>query len=228
MEQRTAEWYQARCGKVTASRVVDVMAALKNGGWGAPRAKYMDQLVAERLSGKPQDMRNVRSMTDRAEMEPEARIAYEFYTDNEIELVGFIDHPTIPNAGASPDGNVKPKGGVEIKCLDAANHTKLLLGDDSPMLDYQNQMDFQMACTGNGWVDFVAYCPIMPEDLKLIVKRVNRDEARIAKIESGVIQFLSEVDDKVNRVMALAAGSSPLELALEKSIQMVGGANVVQ
>jgi predicted phage-related endonuclease len=218
MEQRTPEWYQARCGKVTASRITDVMARTKV-GWGAARAKYIDQLVAERLSGKPQDMRNVRSMTDRAEMEPEARTAYEFYTDRVIETVGFVPHPTIENAGASPDGNVGDDGGVEIKCLDASNHSKLLLRDDSPMLDYLPQMDFQMACTGGKWVDFVAYCPIMPEELKLIVKRVDRDDERIAKIESGVIQFLAEVDVKVQQVLALANGKSPLTVALEQSLE---------
>lgn len=227
MEQRTPAWYQARCGKVTASRVADVIARTQK-GWGAPRAKYMDQLVAERLSRKPQDMRNVRSMTDRAEMEPEARIAYELYTDRSIELVGFVPHPFIENAGASPDGNVSNDGGVEIKCLDAANHTKLLLGDDGPLLDYLPQMDFQMACTGNKWIDFVAYCPIMPEELKLIVKRVDRNDERIAKLEAGVIQFLSEVDAKVNQVLGLSNGKSSLEVALEQSIAMVGGSNVIQ
>lgn len=217
MEQRTPEWYQARCGKVTASRIADVVARTQK-GWGAARGKYMDQLVAERLSGRPQDMRNVRSMTDRAEMEPEARIAYEFYTDRSIELVGFVPHPSIDNAGASPDGNVSVDGGVEIKCLDAANHTKLLLGDDSPMLDYQPQMDFQMACTGNRWVDFVAYCPIMPEVLKLIVNRVDRSDDRITKIEVEVVQFLAEVDAKVQQVLGRSNGKSSLTVALEQSL----------
>src|ERR1044071_555494 len=226
MEQRTPEWYQARCGKVTASRVCDVVARTQK-GWGAARAKYMDQLVAESLSGKPQDMRNVRSMADRAGMEPEARIAYEFYTDREIKLVGFVPHPSIENAGASPDGDVDDDGGVEIKCLDASNHTKLLLGDESPMLDYQEQMDFQMACTGNRWVDFVAYCPIMPEELKLIVKRVDRDDRRIEKLEVAVIQFLAEVDEKVKRVLALTNGKSALTVALEQSLETKGVAHVV-
>lgn len=227
MEQRTPEWYAARCGKVTASRVADVVTRLKGGGWGAPRAKYMDQIVAERLSGKPQDMRNVRSMTERAEMEPDARVAYEFYTDRAIELVGFVPHPTIENAGASPDGYVDEDGGVEIKCLDAATHKKLLLGDDAPMLDYQEQMDFQMACTGAKWVDFVAYCPIMPEELKLIVKRVDRNDERIAKLESSVIQFLAEVDTQVRQILGATNGKSALTVALEQSLEAAGGANVI-
>jgi predicted phage-related endonuclease len=95
------------------------------------------------------------------------------------------------------------------------------------MLDYQEQMDFQMACTGNRWVDFVAYCPIMPEELKLIVKRVDRDDRRIEKLEVAVIQFLAEVDEKVKRVLALTNGKSALTVALEQSLETKGVAHVV-
>ena len=129
MEQRTPEWYAARCGKVTASRLVDVIARTQK-GWGAARGKYMEQIIAERLTGRPQDMRNVRSLSERADMEPDARDAYTFYTDNEVEEVGFIQHPSIEYAGASPDGVVADDGMIEIKCLDAATHVRLLSGDD--------------------------------------------------------------------------------------------------
>ena len=205
--QRSPEWYELRCAKVTASRIGDVIARTQK-GWGAARGKYMEQIVAERISGRPQDMRNVRSMTERADMEPDARDAYWFYTGNEVELVGFVSHPTIEYAGASPDGNVDDDGGIEIKCLDASNHIKLLQGDDSPMLDYMAQMMFQMACTGRQWVDFVSYSPIMPEELKLFIRRIPRDDDVIAKLEDAVKAFLAEVDDKVFRLLALTGGDS--------------------
>lgn len=204
--QRTPEWYQARCGRATASRIADVIGRLKGGGWAAPRAKYMNQIVAERLSGKPQDMRKVRSMEERSDLEPEARAAYSFYTNSMVELVGFIPHPTIEYAGCSPDGLVGIEGQVELKVFDAANHIKLLEGDTSPMLDYAAQMAFQLACTGREWCDFVAYCPIMPEELKLFTQRVPRDEEVIELLEKEVSAFLAEVESRLVPLYAKTNG----------------------
>lgn len=202
--QRSAEWRQQRCGKVTASRVAEVIGRLKGGGWAAPRAKYMEQLVAERLTGRPQDMRQVRSMTERADLEPEARAAYRFYTGNKVDEVGFTDHPTIANAGASDDGRVGDDGMIEIKCLDAATHVKLWQGDDTPILTYMPQMVFGLACNERHWCDFVAYCPIMPEELKLFVRRIDRDNDVIAAIETQVLEFIAEIDGKVAELLAIA------------------------
>ncbi len=52
MEQRTPEWFAKRLGKVTASRIADLMARTKSGP-AASRANYMAQLVTERLTGRP-------------------------------------------------------------------------------------------------------------------------------------------------------------------------------
>lgn len=216
MEQRSPEWWAARTGCVTASRIADVMARTKN-GWGAPRGHYLNKLVAERITGQPTKQRAVMSLEQRLEMEPEARVAYEFYSDNEVTEVGFIEHPTIPHAGASPDGLIGADGGLEIKCCDTTTHIETLRsGAVDP--DYMKQIQFGMACTDRMWWDFVSFDPLMPEELKLFVKRVLRDDAQIAAIESAVIEFLSEVETKVQEVNALMTGTSPLTLALEQSL----------
>lgn len=224
--QGSPEWYAERAGKVTASRIADVMARTKT-GWGAARKHYMDRLVAERITGKVLPQKTVASLDRRLEMEPEARIAYEFYSGNEVSEVGFIQHPTIPNAGASPDGLIADDGGLEIKCCDTFTHIEILT---SGTIDkaYIQQCDFGMACTGREWWDFASYDPAMPEELKLFVKRIQRDDSRIAEIESAVIEFISEVDAKVKQVLALTNGKSELTVALEASIQMAGGTNVIQ
>ena len=54
MLQRSDEWFAARAGKVTASRVADLMAKTKS-GYSASRQNYMAQLICERLTGKPAD-----------------------------------------------------------------------------------------------------------------------------------------------------------------------------
>lgn len=77
--QRTPEWYAARLGKCTASRLNDVMAKLKSGGWAASRASYCAELVAERLSGQITNGYVSAAMQHGIDTEPEARLAYSFF-----------------------------------------------------------------------------------------------------------------------------------------------------
>ena len=202
LKQRSREWFQARCGKVTSSRVFHIVDVLKKGGPTAERAKYFRQLVAERLTGKAQDMRRIRSMDDRSDMEPDARSAYGFYFDREVVEVGFIQHPVIQMAGASPDGLVGADGMIEIKCLDASNHIDLLEGNEEAiervMLQYLPQVHFGMACAERAWCDFVSFCPQMQdEELRLFSRTVHRDDHVIGMLEEAVNEFLGEVSNKV-------------------------------
>jgi hypothetical protein len=121
MEQRTEEWFAARCGKVTASRVADIIAKTKTGP-SASRENYLAQLVCERLTGKPAESysNSAMSMGNRG-TEPFARAAYEARMDILVTEVGFIDHPWITMSGASPDG-LAAEGMVEIKCPNTATH----------------------------------------------------------------------------------------------------------
>ena len=91
LEQRSDEWFAVRCGKVTASRVSDVIAKTKS-GWGASRANYMAQLIAERLTGEVADSYSNSAMQWGIDHEDEARKAYEFYQNKEVTQIGFIKH----------------------------------------------------------------------------------------------------------------------------------------
>lgn len=198
MEQGSQEWLEARLGKVTASRVADVVAKTK-GGWGASRANYMAQLIAERLTGVPADSFTNAAMQWGTEKEPEARAAYEFMTDTTVELVGFVDHPHILMTGASPDGLVSGDGMIEIKCPQSATHIDTLLGGKVPG-KYITQMQWQMACAGRVWCDFISYDPRLPATMALFIKRVVRDDAMIKQLEADVIEFLGELSDKMNKL----------------------------
>jgi putative phage-type endonuclease len=193
--QGTPEWFAQRLGKVTASRVADVIAKTKT-GYAATRANYMAQLIAERLTGEVAASFSNDAMRWGTDTEPEARTAYEFRTDAEVAEVGFIPHPTINMAGASPDGLVGADGLLEIKCPNTARHMDTLLGE--PIAGkYVAQMQWQMACSGRAWCDFVSYDPRLPESMRLYVQRVKRDDARIAELEAEVRTFLAEIDRKV-------------------------------
>lgn len=196
--QGSAEWHQARCGKVTASRIADVMAKTKT-GYGASRANYMAELVAERLSGSPAEGFTNSAMAWGTEQEPEARRAYEFWRNVEVQEVGFVPHPKIAASGASPDGLVGKDGLVEIKCPNTATHLETLLGSAADR-KYVLQMQWQMACTGRAWCDFVSFDPRLPAAYQIYVYRVTADVALQAEIDAEVRKFLEELDAKVDEL----------------------------
>jgi putative phage-type endonuclease len=193
--QGNPEWRALRCGKVTASRVSDLIAKTKT-GFAASRANLMADLIAERLTGVPIDGYTNSAMQWGTDTEPQARAAYEFYTDATVELAGFVPHPTIAMAGASPDGYVGSDGLVEIKCPQCATHIETLLGQAVPS-KYVTQMQFQMATTGRAWCDHVSFDPRMPPSMQLFVKRVHRDAKMIEELEAAVRDFLAELDQKI-------------------------------
>jgi len=199
MEQRTEEWFAARLGKVTASRVADVLAKIKSGE-SASRKNYKMELVVQRLTGKAGESFTNAAMEWGTEQEPFARMAYEAHTGLFVEEVGFINHPTIEGFGCSPDG-VVGEGLIEIKCPNTANHIETVLENKAPS-KYIPQMQCQMACTGAKWCDFVSFDPRVPEDLQLLVVRVERDQEYIDSMEVEVKQFLSEVLDLFNQLKA--------------------------
>lgn len=196
MDQRSDEWFKARLGKVTASRVADLMARTKT-GYSASRANYMAELICERLTGSQAERFSSAAMQWGTDCEPHAKAAYAFLHDALVDDVGFVPHPSIPDFGASPDGMVGADGLIEIKCPNTATHIDTLLGDG---IDgkYITQMQVQMACTGRQWCDFVSFDPRLPGDMQLFVQRVPRDNARIAEIEAEVTAFLGEIAKKID------------------------------
>lgn len=199
--QGTPEWFAARCGKVTASKVADVIARTSKGP-AASRANYMAQLVAERLTGNVAESFSSPAMQWGTDTELHARIAYEFYGNADVTEVGFVAHPKITDAGASPDGLVGDAGLVEIKCPNTATHLDTLLGQPVPK-KYITQMQWQMACTGRQWCDFVSFDPRLPESMRLFVKRIERDDAVISDLETEIMDFLAELEDKVSKLQSL-------------------------
>jgi putative phage-type endonuclease len=201
IEQRSDAWFTARLGKVTASRVADVIAKTKS-GYSASRDNYMAQLICERLTGQQGESFTNAAMTWGTETEPLARSAFEAYADVMVEEVGFVPHPTIEMSGASPDGLVGLFGMLEIKCPNTATHIDTLL-TQTVQGKYITQMQWQMRCCERQWCEFVSFDPRLPQDLQLFVKRVEFDPEYVAMLEKEVIQFLAELDDKVNKLTNL-------------------------
>ena len=199
--QRSEAWFQSRLGRVTASRVADVIAKTKS-GYSASRDNYMAQLICERLTGQQGESFTNAAMTWGTETEPLARSAFEAHADVMVEEVGFVPHPRIRDSGASPDGLVGAEGMLEIKCPNTATHIDTLLSQTVPG-KYITQMQWQMACCERQWCEFVSFDPRLPQDLQLFVKRVEFNQTYVAMLEEEVINFLEELEIKVAKLINL-------------------------
>jgi putative phage-type endonuclease len=193
--QGSPEWFLQRLGKVTASRVADVIAKTKS-GYSTSRENYMVELALERITGQRQESFTNDAMRWGTETEPLARAAYEAMTGELVQEVPMISHPTIAMAGASPDGLVGKPGLLEIKCPNSATHMQTLLFG-KPAGKYVTQMLWQMACTQREWCDFASFDPRFPEHLQLFVTRIPRDDVAIKAMENEVTAFLVELDKMV-------------------------------
>jgi putative phage-type endonuclease len=201
MNQLSPEWFDERRGKVTASRVADLMAKTKS-GYGASRANYLAELVAERLTGQTAESYTNAAMAWGQEHEQQARDAYEFYTGTTVEPAQFVLHPTIKDFGASPDGLIGEDGLLEVKCPNTATHIDTLIHGT---VKYETQMQSQMACTGRQYVDFVSFDPRLPEHLKVFTRRVPRSPEAISEIEREVVKFLEELNLKIGALELIYA-----------------------
>jgi putative phage-type endonuclease len=206
--QGSPEWFDARLGKLTASRIADALARTKS-GWGASRANYLAELVTERLTGVPAESFTTPAMQRGSDLEADARAAYEFQKDLDVEPVGFVPHPTIGDAGASPDGLVGEDGLVEFKCPNTSTHLQTLLGEPVAA-KYVKQMQWQMACTGRAWCDFASFDPRLPEPMQLFIQRFDRDDKLIREMEAEAVEFLAEVRDKVSALRSRYRMQEPL------------------
>jgi putative phage-type endonuclease len=196
MEQRSPEWFAARLGKVTASRVADIVAKGRSGGLSVLRESYMDELIAERLTVRRVDGYVSDAMRWGVDNECSARSLYEFLRDVDVTEVWFVDHPSIAMSGASPDGLVGNAGLIEIKCPNSSTHLATIRRDSVPE-KYITQIHWQAACTGRQWCDFVSYDPRVEAKFQMFIKRVKIDADVVAKLESAVATFIAEIETQI-------------------------------
>jgi putative phage-type endonuclease len=197
VEQGTAEWFAERCGRVTASRIVDVMAKKTT----AARANYASQLMTERLTGNTGPSFSNDAMRWGTDTEPQARAMYSFIEGIEVEETGFHVHPQIERSGASPDGLSGADGLVEIKCPNSTTHLNTLAGKKIDR-KYLFQMQWQLACTDRRWCDFVSFDPRLTPAKQYFIQRIERDDELIDEIEAEVRQFLAEIDENLAKLEA--------------------------
>ena len=194
------EWNDRRCGKITASRMSDVIAK----GEGVSRARYCAELASARMTGKPHRSTFSSDAIDHGNAyEAVARMMYEIKNGVMVEGDGktFIDHPFVKNSGMSPDGLINDDGMVEIKCPSTHVFIEYKLAGEVPSV-YRSQIVWQLACSRRKWCDFVAFDPDMPEDYGFIQIRFIPTEKEIKDMEFEVIKFNLEVEDLIKKITA--------------------------
>ncbi|MDM9991540.1 lambda exonuclease family protein, partial [Bartonella henselae] len=206
MEQRTAEWFQARLGKVTASNIYNVLSKTAKGTPTSKYEEYKIKLMTERLTEEISQSYLTPAMQWGIEHEEDALKEYAIIYDTEVIKCGFIQHPTIEMAGASPDGLIGEEGLVEVKCPHSTKHLRFYM-DGTIKPEYKAQMQFQMACTGRQWCDFVSYDPHFVGRslrLRMKIKRIHRDEKQIEQINQAVEIFLEEIEQEMKQILTQA------------------------
>ena len=198
--QGSEEWFASRVGKITASRLGDIMRKTK---WGEStyKAKVRLELAIERITGKSASSVVMnQAMRDGVEREPDARTLFEAITNKEVAEVGSFDHPNIVNTAASPDGLIRGENAcLEIKCPTHATHAKNLMSDTMPK-NYVYQVQWQIACTESDFAYFASYHPDFPKDLRLKWVRVEKDDSIIKSLEEAVRQFDIEIEDLIIKI----------------------------
>lgn len=192
IEQGSDAWFAARLGRITASRIKDVMAKTRSGP-AASRKNYMMELLCQRLTGNREEGFTSAAMQRGIDLEPVARAAYEVTTDRIVTEASFVTHPLFDQIGASPDGFVGEEGLIEIKCPNTAQHVACLQSGE-PDSKYWWQMQCQMFCTDAFWCDFVSFDDRMPDELQLFIVRVERDEQAISDLRDECLEFLGELE----------------------------------
>ncbi|WP_330113961.1 lambda exonuclease family protein [Pseudomonas sp. JS3066] len=199
IEQGSQEWLNLRLGIITCSELECLLVNGKGtAGFGAGALTYMDTLIGERITGEAADPFQGNRHTERGhELEGKARDLYVARTGAELDQVAIILNHGI---GYSPDALVGADGLDEIK-------TKLPKFQVSVILDGEVPKEHIAQCQGGlwvserEWIDFISYWPGMP----LFIKRMHRDEAMIRKIAERVKTFYELMEERMERVMQVAA-----------------------
>jgi putative phage-type endonuclease len=197
--QRSTAWFEQRRGLVTASKLKDIAKKQKNGSFYATRETYKNQLIAEIITGVSIKIPTSEAMQHGIDTEEMAREAYREIVWDNVTDAPFVKHPRIERAGASPDGLVGTDGLLEIKCPTTVTHVLTLRENKMPE-DHNFQVQWQMACTGRKFCDFMSFDPRLPEQYRIYLERIERDDLFIAQLEEIVVNFLKEVDEEIKKL----------------------------
>ena len=195
MPQGSEAWRNARLGIPTASAFDRIITPA--GKLSASRDTYMNELLAERMTGYPVQSVTTKMMERGHEMEPDAVAYYEMMRECQTYPIGFVTN-NAGTIGASPDRLVTPSLGVEAKAPGAATHVGYMRGGVGASMAYKIQTQGQIYVCDFDAVDIISYHPDMPDT----IYRTGRDEPFIKLMAAALGAFNEELYREVERFRA--------------------------
>jgi len=198
IDQGSADWHSLRLGKVTASRVKDVLSKGRGTATSKTAETYMMELLAERLTGQAKPFFENDAMRWGTETEPQARAMYELKSGNTVDEVAFIVKDDF--IGVSPDGLIGDDGMLEIKCPTTITQVKRALSDKYSK-DYYEQIQMQLWVAEREWCDFLSFDPRLDVAAGYLLQRVERDEEFIKNMNDKVYAFIDKKQELYNQLI---------------------------
>jgi putative phage-type endonuclease len=208
IEQGSDEWFLMKLGKISGSRISDLLTEGRGGKESLTKKKYRNELIRERLTGKRIPNFKTALMHRGIELEPLARSAYEHKFQMMVDQIAFIDHPTIAMAGCSPDGLINDDGLLEIKCPSPENHIDNLLNNGIQLDQYYDQVQWQLCVCQRSWCHLISFDPEMPEHLQIYCKLITLDDEWKQRAESAVIAFNAEIETILTQLKEIQNGNN--------------------
>jgi putative phage-type endonuclease len=197
-EQGSIEWLSLRLGKITASRVKDVLTKGRGTSPSKTAESYMMELIAEILTGNSKPFFENDAMRWGTETEPQARAMYAVNNDFvDVKEVAFVEHNE--QVGISPDGLIGDDGLLEIKCPNTTTQLKRALSDDYSA-DYKAQIQMQLWVTEREWCDFLSFDPRLDCAAGYLQQRVMRDEEYIEEMKTKVYAFVEKMNNLIEQL----------------------------
>jgi len=202
MEQGSDAWKAMRLGKVTASKMKDLMSNGRGTALSKMSETYMMDLIAERLTGESKPFFENDAMRWGTETEPQARAMFEIQEGLEVEEVAFIEYDDY--VGVSPDGLIGDDGLIEIKCPTTSTQIKRALSDDYAA-DYKDQIQMQLWVSNRKYCYFLSFDPRLDCAAGYLLQKVERDDAYIEKMALKTSEFII----KMNELLEVLTANSP-------------------
>ena len=212
MEQRSEEWYAARCGLVTASTIKTLVtpATLKTASNDGSRG-LTAQLLAERITGWSETTYQSADMFRGVVEEPRAIEVYAKLYQRSVETVGFMVRDDWGfSIGYSPDGLVGDDGLIEVKAPRSKGHVQTIVAGVVPA-EHMAQLQCGLLVSGRAWVDYVSFCGGLP----LWTKRVEPNPEWHTAILAAVAAFEKTVAAWLATYEKATEGLAQTERALE-------------
>lgn len=199
LEQGTPEWFEARLGKISGTRLDDAIGSL------AKQESLLNELIAENLTGERKESYQSVSMARGSEAEAFAVSEYEILTGEITKEVGMCISGKYDWLVNSPDRLIMKDGkyrkAVEVKSPNTDTMVGYIRKGGIPK-EYKGQvMSYFLVNEDLEELDFVMYDPrIQTEQYRMVVVHVNRKDLKLDETEEKILSFRNYWEEELKKL----------------------------